>query len=153
SNYSLDSGDLVLAVKPVDAQNFLLITAPLIFGSNYTLTVNSVRDLAFAPNIIPTNSQAAFAAVEYLSTDIGGSTPPGSFSAVGNSVDVTGGGSDIGGTLDQFQFVYQSQSGDFDVQVRVQGFSFSDPWAKAGIMARASLSVNSPFAAVFATPG
>ncbi len=66
---------------------------------------------------------------------------------------MTGGGTDIGGTSDAFQFAYQTRSGDFDLRVRVASLSLKDPWAKAGLMARsANANANSMFAAALATP-
>src|SRR5258706_453087 len=88
----------------------------------------------------------------YTAQDIGNPGPPGAVATLANGFNLTAGGSDIGGTSDQFTFNYQTCSGDFDVKVRVEGLDLSDPWAKAGLMARATLTTNSAFAAVFATP-
>jgi hypothetical protein len=65
---------------------------------------------------------------------------------------VTGGGSDIGGTNDQFQFTWQLRSGDFDVKVRIESLGLSDAWAEAGLMVRETLVPGSRFASVMATP-
>ena len=69
----------------------------------------------------------------------------------GNGFNVTGGGSDIGGASDQFQFNYVQVAGDFDVKVRVAGLNLSDAWAKAGLMAREQLGAGSRFVGVGTT--
>ncbi|MCX6903790.1 MAG: lamin tail domain-containing protein, partial [Verrucomicrobia bacterium] len=104
------------------------------------------------PNPIASNTTVSFTATEFAALDIGGALPSGSAVPAADGLDVSGGGSDIGGALDQFGFSYQRRSGDFDVQVRLLGVSPSDVWAKAGLMARETLAADSRFAAVFASP-
>ncbi|MBU6401787.1 MAG: lamin tail domain-containing protein, partial [Verrucomicrobia bacterium] len=69
-----------------------------------------------------------------------------------SDLEVTALGSDLGGAGDQAAFTYASRTGDFDLRVRVQSLARSDVWAKAGLMARATLAGNSAFAASLATP-
>ena len=69
-----------------------------------------------------------------------------------NWIEVLAGGSDIGSTNDAMQFVYQSFTNDFVATVRVASLQRSDPWAKAGLMARPSLAANSQNIAALATP-
>ncbi|MBM3848383.1 MAG: lamin tail domain-containing protein, partial [Verrucomicrobia bacterium] len=54
----------------------------------------------------------------------------------------------------QFAFQWQLRTGDFDVKVRVQSLSDAlDAWAKAGLMARATLASNSAYAMTVSSPG
>src|SRR5205085_7790388 len=78
------------------------------------------------------------------SADIGNPTPGGSTTTITDGVDydITAGGANIWGSSDQFRFVYKQVTGDFDVKVQITGIQASDPKAKAGIMARASLAAN-----------
>jgi hypothetical protein len=69
------------------------------------------------------------------------------------SITMGAGGTDIYGTADQFTFAYKSFNGDGSIIVRVDGIENTDPWAKAGVMIRESLSPDSRFAGVYATPG
>ena len=89
----------------------------------------------------------------YSPADIGGPAIPGSLIDAGGIYTLTGGGTNIGGNADQFFFAYQQWTGDFDIQVRVVSLGLSDPWAKAGLMARATLDPASQFASVLASPG
>src|ERR1051325_5389757 len=152
AHYALSGGITLSAAVLNDPQTVILTTSPLLLGNNYTVTVNDIRDRATAPNVIAANSQAAFTAIDFVPIDIGGPVPAGSTTSVPGGYDVAGGGGDIGGATDQFQFSYQLRSGNFDVQVRVGALTPSDAWAKAGLMARESLAANSRFTATFATP-
>lgn len=64
AHYSLSGGMAVASAAPgVHARSIVLTTtAPLVRGSNYTLTVNNVRDNSAARNVILPNSQHAFTA-------------------------------------------------------------------------------------------
>lgn len=87
--------------------------------------------------------------------DIGSPALAGSQSFEPNSGTwtITGGGSDITGTSDQFRFVWQTQSGDGSVRAHVTTQTVSSSNAKAGVMLRASSDPASPYYAVLVSPG
>jgi hypothetical protein len=152
-NYALSGGaSITRAEFGGDARTILLTTSPLTYGINYTLTVNNVRDRAATPNVILGNSQLTFLTTDFTPQDIGGPAQAGSLTAVAGGYDISAGGTGMGGTSDQFHFDYLQQSGDFDVKVRIESLSLSDTWARAGIMARETLTANSRHAAGLATP-
>jgi hypothetical protein len=136
-----------------DNLTLTLTTAPMVYGSNYGLVINGVRDRASIPNTIATNTLAVFLALACLTQDIGN---PSAASVVGyagaNGLSVTTSGGVIGTAADQCGFEYQMFTGDFDLSVRLPGLSASDPWAKAGLMARQTLDASSRFAAALTTP-
>ncbi len=68
------------------------------------------------------------------------------------SIQVTGSGTDIWSTADQFMFTSKTLTGDGQITARVNGISPTDPWAKGGIMMRSSLDGNAPFAMLALTP-
>ena len=157
ANYTITnlSGVLVItnATLASDLTNLTLFTQPQLVGSTYTLTVNGVRDLSAAGNVINANSQINFAALNYSTANVGFPVLGGSLNVLsGTAFDMTGAGSDIGGTSDQFTFGYLQKSGNFDLKVRVASLGLTDPWAKAEFMARESLNGNSAFAAAVAAP-
>ena len=152
TNYAVSGGLTVFGASMFGPQSVVLLVSPLTLGSNYTVTVNNVTDPAYVPNVIAPNSQTNFVARGFAPWDIGSPVPPGSSAVQANGLDVTGGGRGIGDVSDQFQFDFQARTGDFDVQVQVQGLNMADVWAKAGLMARESVNSGSPFAATFATP-
>jgi len=153
SNYLFTNG-LVIRALSLDTANLTvtLATDPLVSGSNYTILIHNIQDQAYIPNTISPNTRVSFAATLSTPSDIGNPKPASIITVRSNGVSVVAGGSDIGGAADQFAFDYQMCSGDFDVSLRVNGLSFSDAWAKAGLMARETLNPTSRFAASLATP-
>lgn len=153
-NYSLSSGASILkASLAADGTSVSLTVSPLAFGTNYSLIVNNIKDMASTPNVIATNAATQFTATAYTVQDIGSAAPASILTAGSNGVTLAASGSDIGGGADQCGFAYNLRTGNFDIQTRVQGIAAYDLWSKAGLMARATLDANSPCAAVIATPG
>jgi WD40 repeat protein len=68
------------------------------------------------------------------------------------SYTMTGSGTDIWGTADQFHFAYKTLTGPGSVAVRVDRLENTHEWAKAGVMIRDTTAPDSAFAAVFITP-
>ena len=99
------------------------------------------------------NGHAQSLSAGWTSGDIGNPLAAGAASVANGTYTVTGGGSDIWGRADQFQFVYQQVTGDVQIVARVASLSAADPWAKAGVMIRQSLAAGSPHAAMLGTPG
>jgi hypothetical protein len=72
-------------------------------------------------------------------TDIGTPADAGSASDTNGAWSVSGGGADIQGTADQFNFASTNFTGDGTMIVQVTSLQNSDPgsgWAKAGLMFR-----------------
>jgi regulation of enolase protein 1 (concanavalin A-like superfamily) len=93
------------------------------------------------------------AGVQLTDLDIGNPLSKGSLVSSSGTYTVSGSGSDIWGALDQFNYAYQTASGDLTITARVVSETNTDVWAKAGVMVRASTADDSTFAGVFATPG
>lgn len=87
--------------------------------------------------------------------DVGAPTLAGSASYASGVFTIDAAGTDIWGTSDQFQFVYQQVSGDVEVVARVRGVTNQHAWSKAGVMIRSTLAANSAhaFALVSAANG
>ncbi len=144
---------ITAAVLATNNTTVLFTTAPVVYGSNYSLIINAVRDRALPPNTIAANTPVSFSASPFAPQDIGSPALASSDLNSTNGAVISSAGTSIGGTSDQFNFDYQLQSGNFDVLVCLAGLGLSDLWAQAGLMARASLATGSPFAAAIATPG
>jgi hypothetical protein len=65
---------------------------------------------------------------------------------------IDGSGADIGGRADEFQYVYQTATGDCTVVARVSAIENTNSKAKAGIMIRETTSAGSRYAAALLTP-
>lgn len=83
--------------------------------------------------------------------DIGNVSAAGSFSQ-GNTFIVSGSGYDIWGSNDEFHYAYQSVTNDTQITARILGMDNTNPWAKAGVMMRASVSDSSPNVLLALTP-
>ncbi|MCX8154952.1 MAG: lamin tail domain-containing protein, partial [Verrucomicrobiae bacterium] len=157
ANYAITSsvGSLVISNVIVGSAktNLLLTVSRMTENVTYTLRINNLRDRSQASNLMASNSTVSFVAVSLNQAQVGNPALPGSYSTVSGGYNVTAGGSDIGGASDQFFFVYQQRTGDFDMSVRIANLSPSDAWAKAGLMARENLNANAAFAASVSTPG
>jgi len=92
---------------------------------------------------------------DFTSTVIGTSADPSPagevLSIFNDTFNITSGGSDIGGTNDHCQFVYQQVVGDFDVATLVTGVHPTDPGSKAGLMAREYLTPGSRMVGTYFT--
>jgi hypothetical protein len=154
ANYALTDGVPITAGSLTsDNLSVILKSGALVYGSNYTLVVNNVRDRATVPNTIAPNTSVQFQATVLASQDIGAPPVPSTVTFVGNNaLNITTTGMGIGGFADQFNLNFQVRLGDFDVSARVSGLSPSDVWAKAGLMARETLDPGARFASALATP-
>ena len=151
ANYRLDRGRSVLAAQyGADQSQVLLTTTELTYGQTYTLTVSNLFDQAATPNPLPPGSQISFTAYEFVPQNVGNPALPGNTVSVPGGVDVSGSGSTIGGASDQFHFGWQERTGNFDLEVRVAGLTVTDPFVRAGLMARESLDATARFGAAFA---
>jgi beta-galactosidase len=81
----------------------------------------------------------------YQGTDIGTVGIAGSATSCGGPYTVAGSGDDIWNNADAFQFmyVYLPVSTNCDIRAKVLSISNTDPWAKAGVMIRESLTSGS----------
>lgn len=153
ANYRLNNGaTLSKAAFGTDQTTVILTTSVLTLGAAYTLEVSGVHDQAQSPNTLEAGATVGFVPAEYTPQTIG--NPPLAGSAVPRSdgVDVRGSGQ-LGGTSDACQFAWQQRTGDFDERTRLAAFDPTDPFARAGLMARESFAPNSRFVAAVATPG
>ena len=88
-------------------------------------------------------------------TDVGAVSPGGGQSSSGGQLTVLGGGPDIWNTADAFHYVWQdlATSGTPTISAQVASLTAADPFAKAGVMVRASTDPGSAYYAIYVTPG
>jgi hypothetical protein len=91
----------------------------------------------------------------WTSRDIGAVGRAGAACETSGEFTLNASGSDIWGTADQFHYAYQPLSCNGEIVARVNSLTNNDPWTKAGVMIRESLSANSRHAmmVVSATSG
>jgi regulation of enolase protein 1 (concanavalin A-like superfamily) len=104
-------------------------------GDPFTVTVTGVRDVsllnAIGSQMVPGVVQG-FTVADINTADVGVS-----FSSAPGAYEMQAGGTDFWGTGDSGHFLYQSQTGDFEVKVQVA--SNVRPSNRNGIMARESI--------------
>ena len=89
----------------------------------------------------------------WLDQDIGSVGQTGRASFSNTIVTVTGSGADIWGNADAFHYAYFLATNDCTIIARVTSVENTDPWAKAGVMIRATLAAGSAHAMMVITPG
>ncbi|HWI58808.1 MAG TPA: hypothetical protein VNZ22_16400, partial [Bacillota bacterium] len=111
-----------------------------------TVSVSGLKDASGLS--LPAISGAAVRPLGLVSADVGwpGADPifPSKLWVENtNAFTVEAEGSDIWGTADGFNFLYEQKTGDFDVVVRQKKITHSSQWAKGGLMVRESLNADS----------
>ena len=124
----------------------------------YTLTsANSVGGQSQQSGETFATPTAAPAAGPLTDADIGLPLPTDAGSASYNSSTgvwtIAGGGTDIWGNTDQFNFASTTASGNATLIAEVTSLTNTNSWAKAGLMFRDGSAVGAANVAVFATPG
>jgi hypothetical protein len=76
----------------------------------------------------------------WQNADLGTTGAAGSADYTAGTFTIRGAGADIWGTADAFQFVYRTLSGNGEIVARVATLQNTDPFAKAGVMIRETLS-------------
>jgi hypothetical protein len=139
-------------------------------GSTFTLT--NLGGTILAGLAVSSHNGSHLSTVTMDSVALGNTAPPPPGACpsgwtcqdIGNpaagSQDMSGGvwtvnsyGYDIWGTADQFRYEYQSLAADGTVSAQVTSQTNTDPWAKAGVMLRATIDPGSTYYAVYVTPG
>src|SRR2546425_13206217 len=77
---------------------------------------------------------SAVAQTTFTSIDIGGATPTGQTIVTNGGFDVSPATGDILGVFDDFRFVYQQGTGDFDIRTRIANLTGVAYWGQAGII-------------------
>jgi len=122
-------------------------TSPVtVTGTDGTLTRTTTVSLTVNPSsggALPTG---------WTDVDIGAVGLAGSASYNAGTFTVSGSGADIWTAADQFNYAYQSISGDYTIIARVITEDQTAGYAKAGVMIRSSLATNAVEASVLLTP-
>jgi hypothetical protein len=88
----------------------------------------------------------------WTDADVGAPSPAGSASYSSGTFTVNGSGADIWGTSDQFNYAYESVSGDCTVVAHVVTEQNTASSAKAGVMIRETTAAGSSYAGCYVTP-
>lgn len=87
----------------------------------------------------------------WAAQDIGAVGLAGAATYSNGVLTLSASGADLWGAADEFGFFYATRSGDGAITARIVSQDPTDPWAKAGVMVRASLATNAAYAAFLVT--
>lgn len=150
---TLPAGRHVLRIA-LDANNTIGFTGNFNYFSFTAINTPTPPPTPPPPTTPPPTTPPPAPTATIISADIGAPKPTGATTvlAFNRDYDLKAGGADIYGTTDQFRFAYRILAGDFDVVVRLDALAATDPFAKAGLMARESLAADARNVFAFATP-
>jgi hypothetical protein len=152
-NYQLSGGVTLagLSVEPSGKGVKLAVTGTP--TGPVTVTINGVKDaegIALAANTAVEANDVPLTSLDIghpADPDTGTQADPAYPSMLWvdgpDAYTVMAQGSDIWGTADGFNFLYEQKTGDFDVVVRQKSITHTSNWAKGGLMVRESLDADS----------
>lgn len=150
------TGSIYTAYTSSDGVNWMVIAGSS--ASIPTLTGTLMGGLAVTSltATTPKLNTATFSALtlqlSWAGQDIGSPSLSGSDSMNSGVWTLSGSGTDIGGTADQFHFVSQSLPGDGGIRSRVLSQRNTNSRAKAGVMLRLDTTAGSPFYSILVMP-
>jgi regulation of enolase protein 1 (concanavalin A-like superfamily) len=144
----------VFSPNPTTSTSTLTLTASSTATTGTaTVTITGTSgSLQHTTTVSLTVNASASLPAGWTGADIGAVGLAGSASYSSGTFTVSGSGSDIWNAGDQFNYAYQSVSGDTTIIARVVSENGTQSFAKAGVMIRESLATNSVEASVLLTP-
>jgi alpha-galactosidase len=136
--------------------NAVYLDTGLTPGATYFYEVSALNSGGESSNSVSASATVCGGALPagWTDLDIGAVGFSGSASSCsGNSFVLQGGGSDIWGSADAFNFAGDMFNGNVQLAARVVNVEAIDPWTKAGLMFRNDSSPGSAFVDLFITPG
>jgi uncharacterized protein YccT (UPF0319 family) len=126
-------------------------------GTNYYFVVSAYNTSGSSANSAERSAAPAGPALgglpaNWTDSDIGFPGQAGAAGVTNGTWTVRGGGWDVWGTYDGFNYASQAYNGDLIVVAKVTSLTNTDPWAKAGLMVRNGTAPGATFADVVLTP-
>ena len=106
----------------------------------YYYMVSASNAVAESFNSAQVSAMPFFLPSPWQTQDVGSVGLSGWANYSGSTFTAAGSGADIWGAADGFRYIYEPASGDCSITALVQGLQNTDPWAKAGVMIRETLS-------------
>ena len=152
-SFRIDGGVTVRSASPGTSPGLVVLeVAGMVESTRYQVSIQGVRDLSARANPVAPGTRREFFTADLAPVTLGGNEARATtvqwVARGGFDVSVRGG--DIGGTVDSAGLAAQSLRGDFDLRVRVESFTITDPFASAGLVVRSSEDANATFAGAFA---
>ena len=153
------SGSIITAYSSADGSSWtpvgtttVSLTDPVTIGLFNCAHNASALNTATFDNVSVTAGSSSLPS-PWADADVGSPAVPGSASYANGVFTVNGGGADIWGGTDQFNYVSQPLTGDGSIVARVTSQGDTDPWAKSGVMIKQSTATGTNYALLAVTPG
>jgi regulation of enolase protein 1 (concanavalin A-like superfamily) len=120
----------------------------------YTLTITGTStSLSHSTTVSLTVNSSSGLPTGWSDSDVGTPSLAGSATLSSGVFTIQGGGADIWGTSDNFNYASGSVSGDVTITARLASQQNTNVWAKAGVMLRETTAADAAYAFVMVTPG
>jgi hypothetical protein len=114
------------------------LTGPVYLGLAVTSHDVAVVNQAQFANVAVSTENTGVLPAPWTIADIGDVGQAGRATGSGGNFDVVAAGADIWGAADSFSYVYQPFTGDGSITATIRSLQNTSPFAKAGVMIRAS---------------
>ncbi len=141
TNFVVNSPTSITATSPAEAAGTVDVRVTTPGGTSAT---SSADQFGYLASSLP---------APWIDTDVGSPSIGGSASYANGVYTVNGAGTDIWGTNDQFNYVYQPLNGNGTLIARVTSQTNTSANAKAGIMFKQSTTAGSPYILIAVAPG
>ena len=154
------SGSIITAYSSADGSSWtpvgtttVSLTDPVTIGLFNCAHNAGALNTATFDNVSVTAGSSSPLPSPWADGDVGSPAVAGSAWYSNGVFTVNGGGADIWGTTDQFNYVSQPLTGGGSIVARVTSQTNTDPWAKSGVMIKQSTATGTNYALLAVTPG
>jgi hypothetical protein len=142
---AVSGGPYALLAANLGATNYTDATVSSCQTYYYVVTITNAGNESLPSAEVSATLPGVLLPPQFTSADVGSPTPAGSALYCGGQFTISGGGADIWGTNDAFQFVYVYVpiSTNCDIRARVVSVQNTSNNAKAAVMIRESLAAGS----------
>jgi hypothetical protein len=142
---AVSGGPYALLAANLGATNYTDATVSSCQTYYYVVTITNAGNESLPSAEVSATLPGVLLPPQFTSADVGSPTPAGSALFCGGQFTISGGGADIWGTNDAFQFVYVYVpiSTNCDIRARVVSVQNTSNNAKAAVMIRESLAAGS----------
>ena len=153
ASFRIDGGVAVRSASPGDGPALVVLeVGGMVESTRYRLSIEGVHDRSSRANPVAVGTEREFFTADLAPLNLGGNDARATTVqwVSRGGFDVSARGGDIAGATDSAGIAVQSLSGDFDLRVRVESMTITDPYATAGLVVRSSQDANATFAGAFA---
>ena len=127
-------------------------TSPSATADTFTYTISDGFGATSTGAVTVTFASSGAIGIFPSGANVGSPALSGAAGYAQGEYTIVAGGNDIWNTSDQFYFVHRPETGDVELIARVDSFTSTNDWGKAGIMFRDSMAANAAHALIEVRP-